>query len=444
MTPRQLLAYGLADTFLAGEADLATLTAAAQQATGQKWRWIPGLCRTLLKQTGEHFHAYSRQELAALIGGYHGLDRAWSGPGDKPAIRRYCISPAILPPAPEWLAPLGLPQLPTPGDLAQWLTLDVGDLDWFADRHRTNEVTDDRLRHYHYRWVEKRSGGKRLIEIPKERLRSLQRHILHKLLAHVPPHEAAHGFRKGRSALTHARLHVGQAVVIRMDLQDFFSSIAASRVQALFTKLDYPAGVAGAMTRLCTTRTPGAVLKGTPPSLARVLRNRHLPQGSPCSPAIANLCAHRLDMRLTALAAALGARYSRYADDLTFSGGTELAQVFRRLHIQVAAIALEEGFTVNLHKTLCMSQGTRQTVTGIVVNGGTNIARTDYDTLKAILHNCAKHGVASQERDRHINFRAHLEGRVAHITGINPARGARLAVMLEKIDWNGAAQAVPA
>jgi hypothetical protein len=128
------------------------------------------------------------------------------------------------------------------------------------------------------------------------------------------------------------------------------------------------------------------------------------------------------------MAAAMGIRYSRYADDLTFSGSAELAQAFRRFHIQVAAIAHEEGVVVNTRKTRLMNGSTRQVVTGIVVNQGMNIARKEIDLLKAILTNCVRHGPSSQNRESRPDFRAHVQG-------VNPGRGQRLRALFDRIAW---------
>ena len=298
-----------------------------------------------------------------------------------------------------------------------------------------------RLQHYHYRWVQKRSGGWRLIEIPKERLRLMQRQILRQILDRAPAHAAAHGFRRAHSCVTHAALHIGQRVVIRMDLKDFFPSIPASRIEALFVKLGYSATVAAILGRLCVNRVPAGAFRDarTGGSLLwierQALKSPHLPQGSPCSPALANLCAYRLDIRLEALAQALGARYSRYADDLVFSGGQELERALDRFHVQVAAIALEEGFKINTRKTRMMRKGVRQQVTGIMVNRHANIARDDYDRLKAILTNCVRHGPQSQNREGRDNYREYLGGNVAHVTMVNRARGEKLQRLYAKIVW---------
>jgi hypothetical protein len=198
-----------------------------------------------------------------------------------------------------------------------------------------------------------------------------------------------------------------------------------------------------ALAGLCTNSVPVDVLSGPgAPAhgaeswcLRRLYIQPHLPQGAPTSPALANLAAYRLDARLAGLARAFEAKYTRYADDLTFSGGDRLAPRLVRFVAHVGAIAIEEGFAVQHRKTRVMRPGVRQHVTGVVVNDHPNVARDAFDRLKAILHNCVRHGPAAQNRAGHADFRAHLAGRVAHVVMLNPARGARLRALFEQIAW---------
>lgn len=452
------VALALADTMLAREARLESMIEAVCWAFDARLPWVGGMCEALLERTGENFHYFSRQELAAIIlrllgrfdGGRDDEDDAEDGEADLlpfvelPAIKRYCTQLPIRPEPEAWLSALPLPSLPSLGDLARLLNIETDDLGWFADQWRLGSSVQPRLRHYHYRWVAKRSGGWRLIEIPKQRLRHLQHTILRNILDHVPAHAAAHGFQRGRSCLTHASLHAGRRVVVRMDLKDFFPGIPASRIEALFVKLGYPATVGAALARLCTTRTPADAFRDSEAGASftwaqrHALRSPHLPQGSPCSPALANLCAWRLDLRLSALAASMGAVYSRYADDLAFSGGPELERASGQFHVQVAAIAIEEGFNINTRKTRLMRAGVRQQLTGLVVNSHPNLPRAQFDTLKAILTNCLRRGPQSQNRDGHADFRAWLTGKVEWARSVNPARGARLQRLLAAIDWSAA------
>ncbi len=138
----------------------------------------------------------------------------------------------------------------------------------------------------------------------------------------------------------------------------------------------------------------------------------HLPQGAPTSPSLANLCARRVDCRLTGLAEAAGAVYTRYADDLAFSGGEEFEQRVERFSIHAAATLQEEGFAVHHRKTRIMPRSVRQHLAGLVTNRRVNVRRRDFDLLKAVLTNCARLGPENQNREAHEHFRSHLEGRV--------------------------------
>jgi RNA-directed DNA polymerase len=165
---------------------------------------------------------------------------------------------------------------------------------------------------------------------------------------------------------------------------------------------------------------------------------QHLPQGAPTSPALANLCAFNLDCRLTGAAKQSALEYSRYADDLAISGGADFARKAGDFATLTAAIAIDEGFCVNFHKTRVMRQATRQRLCGVVVNSHPNIARVDYDRLKATLTNCRRHGPTSQNRDGRADFQGYLRGKIAWVKAIAPARGAKLLEIFEGIEWTGA------
>jgi hypothetical protein len=166
------------------------------------------------------------------------------------------------------------------------------------------------------------------------------------------------------------------------------------------------------------------------------LITRHLPQGAPTSPALANLAAHRLDRRLCGLAGSCGAEYTRYADDLTFSGGADLSRSRKRVETVLAVIAHEEGFALNHRKTLSMRSGRCQHVTGVVVNVRPNIRRAEFDRLKAILTNCVRHGPATQNRSGVPDFRAHLAGKLAQVKSLHPQRAEKLFRVFQQIKWD--------
>jgi hypothetical protein len=127
--------------------------------------------------------------------------------------------------------------------------------------------------------------------------------------------------------------------------------------------------------------------------------------------------------------------YTRYADDLAFSGGTLLERSPRRFQVAVAVIAAEEGFDLHFQKSRFMRQGVCQQLAGVVVNERPNIRREVYDELKAILTNCVRHGPQTQNRAAHTDFRSHLCGRVAHVQMIHPRRGDKLRRLFEEIAW---------
>ena len=149
-------------------------------------------------------------------------------------------------------------------------------------------------------FLPKRSGGTRRILAPDQALKAVQRRILRRLLARLRSHPAATGFERGRSIVTNALPHVGRAVVVRMDLKDFFPSTRAGRVRAYFRRVGWDRAAAGLLTRLCT-------FEGG------------LPQGAPTSPRLGNLVNYYLDAQLTRKAARIKGVYTRYADDLTIS-----------------------------------------------------------------------------------------------------------------------------
>lgn len=269
----------------------------------------------------------------------------------------------------------------------------------------------------------------------------MQRRILSEILCKAPVHDSAFGFIAGRSCIGAAQRHAVEAVVIAADLKDFFTSTPLGRVHAIFRSLGYPWAVARALTSLCSTSTPEAVFLRLPPAqrpdwfTRRLCATPHLAQGAPTSPALANLAAIGLDVRLSGLAAASGGRYTRYADDLAFSGDKSFARRSGRLLAAVERIAADEGYRLNPAKTRIMRAGASQRLTGIAVNAHVNLPRESFDALKATLHNCARHSASTQNHAGHADFRAHLSGRVGWVEQLNPARGAKLRAMFETIAW---------
>lgn len=335
------------------------------------------------------------------------------------------------------LAHFGLPRFRTPEELAAWLEIPVGLLAWLTHRFRDGfRPLTDRDSHYHYRWLKKRSGGVRLIEAPKQKLKAVQVKILREILDKVPPHRTAHGFALGRSIVSNAKPHIGQAVLLKFDLENFYATVTMARVTAIFRGIGYRREAAIWLARLTTSCLPmnTPFVKSHPTAILPYIP-KHLPQGAPTSPALANLSAWGLDVRLSGLARGFGANYTRYADDLTFSGPEEFIPSLRDFIPLTTQVIRQERFRVHKKKRKVIRDNARQTVTGVVVNQKLNAQRSEFDRLKAILTNCVRFGPASQNRENHENFTAHLCGRIAHITQLNPKRGSKLLAIYQRIDW---------
>ena len=409
-------------------ADRDALVARAKPLLGdmRKARWLMSLARNLSLEFGEA----PRPTVGLIterIRSHAGFTRAWAAGNGRISIGQIPAQMAPAAGAPEtW----PIPEITTVGDLCDALRIHPDDLGWLISHGATA--------HYRHGWRAKpKSGRLRLIESPKVLLKFVQRQILRKILHAIPPHEGARGFRAGCSVRDFVEPHAGREILLRFDMEDFFPSITAARVLRIFLTAGYPETVARALTPLTTHAVPRCVLDEK--TLTRPERQRlgapHLPQGAPTSPALANLSAFRLDCRLASLAEAAGAAYTRYADDLLFSGGKDFARQARRFQTTVGAIVIEEGFRLNHHKTRALRQGQKQHAAGLVLNEKPNIDRREFDRLKAILTNCARHGPASQNRENHPEFAAHLAGRLAWVRFINPQKEAKLRVIYDRIDW---------
>lgn len=280
----------------------------------------------------------------------------------------------------------GLPPLADAKALADAMGVPLGELRFLAFNRKVASVN-----HYQRFTIPKKSGGERLISAPMPRLKRAQYWVLDNILAPVPLHDAAHGFAPERSILTNARNHVGRDVVINLDLKDFFPTLTYARVKGLFEALGYTEAVAIPLALLCTEPMVDEVaLDGERHFIAD--GPRLLPQGAPTSPAITNLICRKLDRRLVGLARTLGFVYSRYADDLTFSGSGEAARKIGTLLKAVHGIVEAEGFNVHPDKTRVMRRSSRQEVTGLTVNEAVAVPRDLLRRYRAVLQQVERHG----------------------------------------------------
>jgi hypothetical protein len=313
------------------------------------------------------------------------------------------------------LARYGLPVWRSESELAQGLGLTLKTL-----RHYSIHSARERAPHYVTFAVPKRNGGERLIMAPKVRLKAIQRRLNALLVARLPADEHAHGFVARRSVRSNAQPHVGKAVILHLDLKDFFPSIHFGRVRGLMIALGYAYPVAGALAALMTESPRHPVIAGGvlyfPP-----VGSRACPQGAPTSPGVSNAIVVKMDRRLAGLGRRMGFAYTRYADDLAFSGD-DVGQV-HALRCLAQRIVEDEGFTLNHAKTRVLRRGTPQRVTGVIVNDVLGLSRQERRRLRAALHQASMRargaGVAPQ-------IDATLRGKLAYLKMLNPEQAARL------------------
>ncbi len=202
----------------------------------------------------------------------------------------------------------------------------------------------------------------RWIEAPKPLLKRVQRRLLERLLYNAQPHATAHGFYPGRSILTNATSHAGKAWVLSCDLKDFFPSTKQPRVEAVLKRFHgFGDEARGAVLRL-------------------VCRRGALPQGAPTSPHLANLAFFDGDEELFELTSEHKVAYTRYADDMTFSGDSLPDDLEQRID----EIVHPSGYRLAKGKTKRMGRHQCQKVTGLVVNDGIKLPRSQRRRLRAI------------------------------------------------------------
>ena len=288
--------------------------------------------------------------------------------------------------------------LDTPNAVADLLEVDYATLSYHLYRASTGS------RYKMFR-LKKRTGGFRQIRAPHSALKILQEKLNRILQVSYTPRNCVHGFVANRSLVSNARPHVRAQWVLNIDLEDFFPSINFGRVRGIFAAAPFnlPLSVATVIAQLAC-------------------HDNQLPQGAPSSPAVANLVAAKMDGDLKRLAAKHDCRYTRYADDLTFSTyrrkfPPELAcfvsrgiDVFVGVGDECEAAIIENGFSVRSDKVHLMHRTDRQVVAGITVNERLNVPRTFVRQIRAMLHAWTRFSYAAAESE----FRQKYDGSDHH------------------------------
>jgi RNA-directed DNA polymerase len=267
-----------------------------------------------------------------------------------------------------------------------------------------DSVIEKRGHYYRPAKLPKTDGSYRMLNVPCGPLKLLQQKIKRHILDSITLFDCVHGGVLGRSVVTNARPHTKKQVVFTLDLKDFFPSVSPGTVQKIFAALGFSAQTADLLVRITTW-------------------DQQLPQGAPTSPGLANLSMMRVDVRLSTLAKKRGFTYTRYVDDLAFSGNERLMD-FRRL---IQRIVEDEGFSVNPAKICTMHAGMRQTVAKVVVNKKPNLPREKRRSIRQQVLTFASTPV------RFRNNSNEVRGQLSWLSSVNPQLGFQLRKQIGKL-----------
>jgi len=255
---------------------------------------------------------------------------------------------------------------------------------------------------YFYRDFEilKKNGSKRLISEPLPSLKEIQLWILKNILYKIPVSQVAKAYKPNVKIIENLKFHKNQPKVLTVDLENFFPSIKFKAIQNIFLDLGYSKLVARLLSKLCT-------------------KEGMLPQGAPTSPYLSNLIFKNADVLIFDFCRQRKIRYTRYADDLSFSGDFDEKELIKK----VRGVIIDLGLHINKSKTKLMTPNTRQTVTGIVVNKKPQVVFHKRNALRQALYYIKKYGLKEHQEYEDIiqkNYLEHLMGKINFVLQINP------------------------
>lgn len=287
-----------------------------------------------------------------------------------------------------------------------------GETEWTVEKQIAclYAVSNHTDHHYHPAGIPKRDGSIRRLWVPDRLLMKIQRNILHNILDQMPVSPYAMAYHPGGGIVANASVHTGSRQILKLDIRDFFEHILFEHVyRCAFPTVYFPPSVGTLLTSLCCYRDI-------------------LPQGAPTSAAISNLVMKPFDTYMGSWCEEKGIRYSRYCDDLTFSGDFDAGLVIRKAGSFLKAM----GFELNGKKTRVVTCHQRQEVTGIVVNQKPQVTKEFRRRLRQELYYCRRFGLKSHlETVRDTRFLPYGEagimrywlsllGRVNYVLHVNP------------------------
>jgi hypothetical protein len=291
-------------------------------------------------------------------------------------------------------------------------------------------ILDNREAYYdHFRIKKKKADSFRYIQAPTGELLKIQTWVKINILDKLVFGDHLTSYQKGKSIVDNALLHVDQEIVVNFDLESFFETITQDKIYGVFKIIGYNSSVAVELARACCLNVPQRI--GKP---YRDHPFACLPQGSPTSPGLSNLSAAMLDFRLLEYARSRGLNFSRYADDLTFSGKV----VNKPNQSTIGFIASSEGFKLNAKKTYYAQSSCQQKVTGLNVNHKVSIPKKNRRKIDTHIHNCLRFGpFANMHRmgKFKMNYREWLLGNIVYIQMVHPEQGRRMREKFNRINW---------
>lgn len=299
-----------------------------------------------------------------------------------------------------------------------------------------------RIDYYKRFKVKKRRGGYRVIQTPSNELKYLQKWILKNILEKIPSHQCCKGFDKLSSIKKNAESHLNAECILKIDLLRFFDSINEKRVYGIFKSLGYQKNLSVSLAKICTIKQNDTFYKSFKKNEDNLLKyllfkdEGILPQGAPTSPKLANLILRNLDLRLYKLCSKKNVKYSRYADDLTFSGKKEDLVHLKKI---IYKIIYSENLFVNLGKTKFLVRGNSYFVTGLSVhNNEVKVIKRKKKEIEHHLYHCIKNGVMghlNRSKIKNRNFKDWLYGNICFIFSIEQDLGQEYFNQFNKIDW---------
>ncbi|RGK77995.1 RNA-directed DNA polymerase [Parabacteroides sp. 20_3] len=310
--------------------------------------------------------------------------------------------------------------------------------------YRMINMIKDRHSLYNVYKIRKKAGGYRWIMSPIDDLKRVQYWIKLNILDNINICDSACAFIKGKSIRDNAQKHVGKELILNVDLYRFFDSITEKRIYGVFKSLGYTEKLSYDLAQLVTAQPPKAYWKEI--KKENRFKKKHikstpaiLPQGAPTSPSLSNIISIKMDEIFDKYANECKISYSRYADDLTFSG--ERGSIISLLAVK--KIIRQQGFTINLKKTKYLRNSGKQSVTGITVNNGLFVDKSVINMIKQELYYCLKFGYKAhlkykQAKGESIKsgYKEWLFGKICFIYSIDKNRGVNFFKIYNQINWD--------